>query len=607
MSLTQSQQIDFLGAPSELRIRKEILNICNSYSNYWDILAELCQNSVDAIRKFNEQFGDIKDHTIEITLDSSTRSIKIKDTGIGFPADRFLELLAPNGSDKTGMAMIGEKGVGLTYTIFSSNLFEIRTISPDSEIESKIENASLWKDGRSTGLPKCEILTMDSDLDNEPYDTYTEIILKDLDKYEYEEQDIFNQSAEALEFILRTKTVIGYLKGIFEERELNVKVNLVVNDIEGISTSVSFKTPKYMLPEDFIEEKENILDLDKLKVEIGVLSDSQKSKKLHKKVLLKKGWVKRSGRKINFYAFFASSPKFWEEISNVNELYFVDSEGNKTNLYESGIYIATKGMPTGIRLEPPITGAQSYWRRFYIILEDDGIVFDLGRKSVPNRTVGMLRSLAKTLFNEFLPFINYVNQDPSTKPGTNTTVQQHEKNKAFEKLHKIADLGLEEINYLKNPDGQEAAVVAIFHELIGAGLLKGYYGMKTGYKLTYDNWGVYRIDRKLIGDDFYSMANEDGVIEVPVIIEHKFKAEKILKEFKDNMKFFADIDLIVCWDLDENEFAKEQVQVEPLKKSEVFFYGSNYKLTWPGAYNLGSAGEKYVLSLRKFIEDYKNR
>lgn len=63
-------------------------------------------------------------------------------------------------------------------------------------------------------------------------------------------------------------------------------------------------------------------------------------------------------------------------------------------------------------------------------------------------------------------------------------------------------------------------------------------------------------------------------------------------------------DLLVCWDLDEQKFAANAIDVEQLPDDNVLFYGSNYKLKWPGAYNLGAASEKNVLALRRFIENY---
>lgn len=49
-----SKNIDFL-KPDVLQIKKSIKGIDDSYNNEWDILAELIQNAVDAIRlKYSE-------------------------------------------------------------------------------------------------------------------------------------------------------------------------------------------------------------------------------------------------------------------------------------------------------------------------------------------------------------------------------------------------------------------------------------------------------------------------------------------------------------------------------------------------------------------------
>jgi hypothetical protein len=92
-------------------------------------------------------------------------------------------------------------------------------------------------------------------------------------------------------------------------------------------------------------------------------------------------------------------------------------------------------------------------------------------------------------------------------------------------------------------------------------------------------------------------------IELPIIIEFKYDAEDILDDVDKNIKFFIDMDLIVCWDISHQKFNSHNIQIRPLSTDEVFFYGSNYELIWPGAYNLGAASRKPVLCLKKFIED----
>jgi hypothetical protein len=292
----------------------------------------------------------------------------------------------------------------------------------------------------------------------------------------------------------------------------------------------------------------------------------------------------------------------WDDISGMNDLTTIDSTGEQINLYEGGIHVASRGMPTGISLNPPVTGSAGYWPNFYIVLEDDSIVFDLGRKSIPGRTQGLLKDIARNLFNEFLPFREYVRTDPAI--SRISTVQQFEKQRQFNEFRQLPDVSIDKINILKHPDGQEAGVVALFHELVGAGILKGYYTLQRGYKMTYDLWGIYRIGKDEVGSNFRGLSDDANLMELPIVLEFKFRAESILRDLENNRKFFTDMDLIVCWDLNESEFAKQGVKVELLQAEDRFFYGSNYKLIWPGAYNLGSASEKPVLALRKFVQDY---
>jgi hypothetical protein len=83
--------------------------------------------------------------------------------------------------------------------------------------------------------------------------------------------------------------------------------------------------------------------------------------------------------------------------------------------------------------------------------------------------------------------------------GSNTTEQ-------FAELRSLSDLGLPGIGYLKHPDGQEAAVMALFHELVGAGILKGYQRYRSELRETYDLWGHYRIQKELVGRNHQGVA-----------------------------------------------------------------------------------------------------
>ena len=50
VNIMDTEKIPFL-MPNNFIIRKSIKGIEDSYNNFWDIIAELVQNSVDAINK----------------------------------------------------------------------------------------------------------------------------------------------------------------------------------------------------------------------------------------------------------------------------------------------------------------------------------------------------------------------------------------------------------------------------------------------------------------------------------------------------------------------------------------------------------------------------
>lgn len=591
--------VNFLESRSTNSIRKEINNITNSYNNPWDYLCELLQNSFDAIVRYNKKYG-AKKHIIEIVINVAKRSILVKDSGIGIESDIVQDIVAPNGTDKEDeMDSIGEKGVGLTYTIFSCNRFAISTQTSNNHFEGEILHASAWRHKHTDEVPELIILKKEELSDNDK--TFTSVLLEDVEPFEPYEDDLFCQTAGVIEYIIRTKTVVGFLKKVYGEDQPDIEVKYTFIDDNG-AESIRDIDFGYMLPSEFLSANA-LIDFDSFKEKAATYTDKQKTQKLQGKGLYKTGYVTKNNRRINYYCFFAPSRNLWKDMGEKNELY-MGNDKEQGNLVSGGIYVATKGMPTGIILEPPTTGFSGYWNNFLMLIEDDKIVFDLGRKTIPSRTKGVIKEIAKSLFQEFLPYIKYVTSDPSVANRINSTVQQATKTNTYDKMKGFADLKIDKIPYQKHPNSQEAAVVSIFHELLGAGILKGYYSLSTGYKQTYDLWTTYRISTQEIGENLRGITENDA-IEIPCVIEFKYKAEDLIKDLSSDIKFFNDMDLLVCWDYDEQVFAANSVEVEQLPKEDVLFYGSNYKLSWPGSYDLGAASEKPVLVLRKFLEDYK--
>ena len=111
--------------------QNQLINIDNSYNNEWDILAELAQNSIDAIHII----GGNNKSKIDIVFDADNKKIVFEDNGCGFELNDKKPntllgsptLLDVNVTTKINdNSQIGEKGVGLKFVIFNSNNSIIR-------------------------------------------------------------------------------------------------------------------------------------------------------------------------------------------------------------------------------------------------------------------------------------------------------------------------------------------------------------------------------------------------------------------------------------------------------------------------------------------------
>lgn len=600
---------DFLRKTSIKNLKKQLQNICNSYSHPWDILAELSQNSVDAINKWNgRNKGKKRVHEIILEINQIGKSIRITDSGIGFDPNKVAILLAPNETDKDDdETQIGEKGVGLKFAIFSSNKFTLKTKSEFGTYKGEISNSRTWlhnNDLQEDSVPQIEKESTSSNA-NPAEDTSTEITLEDVDTPKSDMIDIFELSFERLEYLLRTKTAIGYTGKRFKKGDLDIKVHLKLTK-EDSSVEERDIPFEYSFPDQFMKT-EDILDIDEYEKIAGSLSDNKKRQKLTNKCLKIEGSQELSGRRFYYYCFFVPSTNLWENISLKNKLFCEPTQGSGENISDvsSGIFVSTKCMPTGVVLVPPSTGAAGYWNNFYALVEYDGIKFDIGRKFVHWTIQEHMKTIVKNKFNRMANLKQFVAKSKAPPPKIPQIAIMEKASEINRFIAEIPDLSFSRISFRKSPDHQEAGVVAIFHELIGAGVLKGYFGLKEGYKLNYDFWGKYSINRSNLGKNIRENTQIPEEIDLPLVIEFKHDASAIISDVENDRKHFLEIDLIVCWEINEGEFKKFGIDVQPLREDDAFFYGANYVLDWPSTYDLGQSSKKDVLCLKRFIEDLK--
>lgn len=495
-------KIDFLRPDTE-QIRHQIRGILDSYSHEWDLLAELTQNAIDAIRA-----SDVEKGRIELTFDASTKRILLSDNGIGVDPTQVQKLLRPFGTDKTGKAnQIGEKGVGLKFVIFSSSHFSLTTGGSQGSCSAVIDGAAAWVESSGS-----ESLALDLDdmADPKQSGTTIEVVLSS------SEHPLFDYSFAELQFLLRTKTAIGDTSFIWDE-PLKCDVVFTYLDKAGLKSSVAFDC-KYLLPTEPLKgvDTEGLDEFDTW-LKGGDRSDQEKRRKLLNKIVWTQGKKIQGGREIRYWSCFVPRREYWNKLSSAAGV-TIDSEDQEIATYghlgvsfSGGFQTATKGMPTGIAIELKPRGSAGYVPNFFILIDDPSLKFDIGRKSVHGRQQGLLREIAYQNFREYINNVRkYLGGDIDTEIG------DWDRDETFAEVEGLPNLESSNSRFLKRPNAQEATVAAMFFEQLGKGAFEDIKPLISGYKERYDLYAKWKNRR--------------------IVIEFKYDLDGLFKDFNEEKK-----------------------------------------------------------------------
>ena len=570
--MPQRQISDFLN-PGIDQIRQSIRDIDDSYNNDWDIVAELCQNAVDAIRKSNVAEGIIK-----LKIDAQRRAITISDNGIGIEPEQMEYLLKPFSTDKRDdPESIGEKGVGLTFVMFQSNKFIIKSGRNNSAKKGTILNAALWKEQEGNEPLRLEIEDINQNF------VGTEVIVEDIP-----DTPLFELNFEQIKFLLRTRTALGSTRPIWSE-DRNISIELEFKDLNGANLRADLPF-RYLLPYEILPPTAKI-DYDEFMdfARQADKTDMDKRNKLRDKVIFRKGeFTHTNVRIIKYVACFVPKRKVWDTISleqricteaNLEDEDWIEKFGYLK--FAPGIFSSVKGMPTGILTDNPKTGAAGYWQNIFILFEDPSLKFDIGRKSLHGRQAKILKDYAHDIFNDYTRnIVKYISGEPETN-------LEFDREETFADIEGMLDINIPNIKLKKVPKDQEASVVALFFECIGNGKISEIVPLSAGYRGKYDlyaKWGRKKL-----------------------VIEFKSRLKNIIRDFNDAQKLFDEIDCIICWDLSEDD--KEQlrrklgIEVEDIapnilsQRTQIIPHSTNKLLL------SGFTKPVYIIDLKKFLEN----
>ncbi len=233
------------------------------YSDHEIFLRELVSNAVDASQKIkvlasNGEFkGELGDLKVDVTVDKASKTITIKDFGIGMTADeidKYINQIAFSGAeefvekykDKEGSEnIIGHFGLGFYSAFMVADKVEIKTLS-----RHKNSQAVKWE---SDGTPEYKITEIDK------ADRGTEIVLHiSDDSVEFLEKDrisgILNKYCKFLTIPIYNGTKTEYIdspEGEKDDKGQIKKVSVEVPNLINNTSPAWTKAPKDLKQDDY--------------------------------------------------------------------------------------------------------------------------------------------------------------------------------------------------------------------------------------------------------------------------------------------------------------------------------------------------------------------
>lgn len=578
-------EIEFLKFPVSI-IRRTIRDIDSSYRNPWDIYAELAQNAVDAIKKVD--FPNGEKGLIRIDIDSVKHNITFEDNGCGISKEDLPVLLSLFSSGKEGDGdTVGEKGVGLKFAYFSSKYFEIVSSNGRTGGKAIIRDARVWKNATSD-----DVLKLDFE-ENDNLQRGTKVILHDVELDTSEDEDsisLFKLSFEQLKYVLRSKTYLGNTNSIWDSDAKSIEIELSYKDASGLIYNENISNT-YALPVDVLS-RADVIDIDEFEnwLKQKDRTDTEKRNKLQGKAIVCKGeYLHKNWRKIRFYACFLPTRRDWVKINKAYQLMPDNADSSFESQYHyclqgSGIYTAIKGMPTGISIDEPNTGNAGYWPNMFMIFQDDELKFDIGRKSIHGKTQSIYQSKAKEIFNSIT---KYVTKYTSAVPVTPINTEAFDRYSIRQKIDGIVDLASANVSFQKIPSEQEAAVSAIFFELIGKGIINDIKPIYLGYRQKYDLYADYLSTSGNPKFGFY---------------EFKSHLRNLAKDFSEARKVFDEMDYVICWDVNDTDIqALNDFGINCEELTQGILYAGDYPKSVTHRLSIPNCNPVYVIDLKKLM------
>jgi hypothetical protein len=503
------------GAPErgviEDATKRVVQNILKSYTGYYDPFSEMIQNALDALdeaQRVNSKFVG----KLWIKINLQKKQITVIDNGVGMNEDQFKLCFRPSVSFKKRREYRGHKGVGATFLAYGFSVAKLQTKRPGLSIAGLLRQGREWTedDGYTISRPRFEENQFDvSELTGESSGTSIENTIADGQRPQLAWLQA-NKASQWLD-VLRMKTPLGgiYLAGSME-RKLRFECYLEVIALDGTSDFLITKNPEYYYPHE-ISLLHKVQDIDSIEQKLAAISGDpdQKLQKLPdefrrldsvykiwtKGDLLKDPILMRNieddeeGRilieqhDICVYGCFVSTAKTWSEFKEIVGI------RKNADFMRGGLQLASDFMAQGDLLVIPLTSTIGYQANTHVIVHLTDGNPDMGRKVFQPKIKLLAEEISRRVVDVFKRYLRLMREDTGAPLlGESDDLwhwQQHQVSYRNQHPFQLV-VGDRAVSLVSEPQSEQD-VIALFHELLGLGILKGYGIFATSESTKYDS------------------------------------------------------------------------------------------------------------------------
>jgi len=290
------------------------------------------------------------------------------------------------------------------------------------------------------------------------------------------------------------------------------------------------------------------------------------------------------------YAAFMDSTKQWDRF---NDGVLGLRAGYR--ILRGGLQMASDFMPQGELITIPLKKAVGYQHNTHVIVHFSDGSPDLGRKTFQPEFNELAAVLATQAVKALIQFRSLLRPDTGS-PVVTPDLELHEWKREQENWRDTNPLTIPGANIpvLSKPR-QEQDVVALFNQMVGAGIFRGIEFLGSTFNERYD--GLFRLSyedsEKFRYDRSTNPLGVGVVVDLPhrsepKVLEYKFDFDSLTEDFDKEVKFAKHIDLVVCWTA-TGEFSSKY-ELKPLlpgtNGNDRVFFGSTH-----AAYRVGGDTE----------------